>query len=244
MTKNTVTILGATCKLGIELSFIYAKNNYNLILISRNYYKIQNLKKSLEKKFRNISIEIHELDILNLENQKKIFDNIKEVSTGIISLIGETHYVTSIKEKKLINIINVNFTYLTNFICFFLEEFEKKNDGFVICVSSVAGLRGRAKNIFYGSAKAALITFLSGCRNYFNNTNIFIMTVLPGFIRNNDDKKSKIEKILQVEPYILAKKIFLAHKQKKQILYSSFFWKLIMNLIQILPNFIFNKIKF
>ena len=244
MNKNTVTILGATCKLGVELSFIYAKNNYNLILISRNYYKIQNLKKSLEKKFPNISIEIHELDILNLENQKEIFDKIKEISTGIISLIGETHYVTSIKEKKFINIINVNFTYLTNFICFFLEEFEKKNDGFVICVSSVAGLRGRAKNIFYGSAKAALITFLSGCRNYFNNTNIFIMTVLPGFIRNNDHKKNKIEKILQVEPSILAKKIFLAHKKKKQILYSSFFWKLIMNFIQILPNFIFNKIKF
>ena len=84
MTKNTVTILGATCKLGIELSFIYAKNNYNLILISRNYYKTQNLKNSLENKFPNISIEIHELDILNLENQKEIFDKIKEVSTGII----------------------------------------------------------------------------------------------------------------------------------------------------------------
>ena len=126
MTKNTVTILGATCKLGVELSFIYAKNNYNLILISRNYYKIRDLKNSLESKFPNIFIEIHELDILNLENQKEIFDKIKEISTGIISLIGETHYVTSIKEKKFINIINVNFTYLTNFICFFLEEFEKK----------------------------------------------------------------------------------------------------------------------
>ena len=114
----------------------------------------------------------------------------------------------------------------------------------MICVSSVAGLRGRAKNIFYGSAKAALITFLSGCRNYFNNTNIFIMTVLPGFIRNNDDKQSKIEKILQVEPSILAKKIFLAHKKKTNFIFKFFFWKLIMNFIQILPNFIFNKIKF
>ena len=244
MTKNTVTILGATCKLGVELSFIYAKNNYNLILISRNYYKIQNLKNSLESKFPNIFIEIHELDILNLENQKEIFDKIKEISTGIISLIGETHYVTSIKEKKFINIINVNFTYLTNFICFFLEEFEKKNDGFVICVSSVAGLRGRAKNIFYGSAKAALITFLSGCRNYFNNTNIFIMTVLPGFIRNSNDNTNRIQSILQIEPSVLAKKIFLAHKKKKEIVYSSYLWRLIMLIIQILPNKIFNKIKF
>ena len=189
MTKNTLTILGATCKLGIELSFIYAKNNYNLILISRNYKKIQDLKNSLEQNFPNIFIEIYELDILDLVNQKIVFDNIKEVSTGIISLIGETHYVSKINEKKLFDIINVNFTYLVNFLSLFLEHFEKKNEGFLICVASVSGLRGRAKNFIYGSAKAALITFLSGCRNYFNNKNVFIMTVLPGFIKNNNEKK-------------------------------------------------------
>ena len=60
----------------------------------------------------------------------------------------------------------------------------------MICVSSVAGLRGRAKNFIYGSAKAALITFLSGCRNYLNDKNVFIMTVLPGFIKNNNEKKN------------------------------------------------------
>ena len=70
------------------------------------------------------------------------------------------------------------------------------------------------------------------------------MTVLPGFIKNNNDKKEIIENMLQIEPSILAKKIFLAHKQKKQILYSSFIWKMIMNFIQILPNNIFNKMKF
>jgi len=244
MTKKTVTILGATCKLGIELSYIYAKNNYNLILISRNYNKIQDLKSSLEQKFPNIFIEIYELDILDLVNQKIVFDNIKEVSKGIISLIGETHYVNKINEKKLFDIINVNFTYLINFLSLFLEHFEKKNEGFVICVASVAGLRGRAKNFIYGSAKAALITFLSGCRNYFNNKNVFIMTVLPGFIKNNNEKKKTIENILQIEPSILANKIFLAHNQKKQILYSSFIWKMIMKFIQVLPNNIFNKMKF
>ena len=66
MTKKTLTILGATCKLGIELSYVYAKNNYNLILISRNYNKIENLKNSLEKNFPDIFIEIYELDILDL----------------------------------------------------------------------------------------------------------------------------------------------------------------------------------
>ena len=44
MNKKTIAILGATCKLGVELSFIYAKNNFNLILISRNLLKIKILK--------------------------------------------------------------------------------------------------------------------------------------------------------------------------------------------------------
>ena len=239
MTKKTLAILGATCKLGVELSFIYAKNNYNLILISRNYKKIDSLKNSLLEKFPNISISIYELDILDLDNQTQVYNKIKKIPDGIISLIGETHYFEKIKDQNLLKIINVNYSYLVNFISFFLDDFEKKNEGFVICVASVAGLRGRAKNFFYGSAKAALITFLSGCRNYYNNSNLLIMTVLPGFINNG-----KKENILQIDPSVLAKKIFLAHKQNKQVLYSSFIWKLIMMFIQILPNIIFNKIKF
>mgnify|MGYP001413259310 FL=1 len=244
MNRKTVVILGATCNLGIELSFIYAKNNFNLILISRNYEKTDNLRNSINQKFPDITITVYELDILDLNSQNIVYNKIKQVPAGIISLVGETHQVEKINEKNLLNIININFTYLINFLSFFLNDFEKKNEGFVICVSSVAGLRGRGKNFIYGSAKAALITFLSGCRNYLNDKNIFIMTVLPGFIKNNNDKKKIFENFLQIEPSVLAKKIYLAHKQKKKIVYSNFLWKLIMLIIQLLPNKIFNKIKF
>ena len=244
MNRKTVVILGATCNLGIELSFIYAKNNFNLILISRNYEKTENLRNSINQKYPDITITVYELDILDLNSQNIVYNKIKQVPAGIISLVGETHQVEKINEKKLLNIININFTYLINFLTFFLNDFEKKNEGFVICVSSVAGLRGRGKNFIYGSAKAALITFLSGCRNYLNDKNIFIMTVLPGFIKNNNDKKKIFENFLQIEPSVLAKKIYLAHKQKKKIVYSNFLWKLIMLIIQLLPNKIFNKIKF
>lgn len=244
MNRKTIVILGATCELGIELSFIYAKNNFNLILISRNYQKIDNLKNLLIKKFPNISITMYQLNILDLDSQNLVYSKIKGIPDGLISLIGETHQVEKINDKKFINIINVNFTYLINFLSFFLNDFEKKNDGFMICVSSVAGLRGRAKNFIYGSAKAALITFLSGCRNYYNGKNIFIMTVLPGFIKNLSDKKNILENVLQIEPSILAKKIYLAHKRKKQILYSNIIWRIIMLFIKILPISIFNKIKF
>ena len=126
MNRKTVVILGATCNLGIELSFIYAKNNFNLILISRNYEKTDNLRNSINQKFPDIKITVYELDILDLNSQNIVYNKIKQVPAGIISLVGETHQVEKINEKKLLNIININFTYLINFLSFFLNDFEKK----------------------------------------------------------------------------------------------------------------------
>ena len=245
LNKNkSVAIIGATCNLGIELSKIYAKNGFNLILISRNFEKNQNLKNLIKEKCSNIQIDTFELDILNIDNQKKIYNDLKNVPDGVISLVGETHNFDKILENKLFHIVNTNFLYLINFLSLFLNDFEKRNSGFLICLSSVSGVRGRAKNFIYGSAKAALTTFLSGCRNYYSNKNIFIMTVLPGFINNNQTKTGKVESLLKITPTDLANKIFKSHLRKKEVIYSSFIWAIIMSIIKFMPNKIFNKIKF
>ena len=244
MTKKTVVIIGATCDLGFELSKIYAKNNYDLIIISRDKEKNSNLKNSIENLSKNTKVSSYELDILDLETHSKVYNLIEKPIDGVISLIGETHNVSSIKDQRFISIINTNYTYLVNFLTFFLNDFETNNKGFLICLSSVAGLRGRKKNFIYGSAKAALITFLSGSRNYYNNSNLFLMTVLPGFINNKGSKLNNLEKLLAIDPSSLANKIFVAHQQKKEVIYSSFMWRMIMFTISLLPTIIFKKLKF
>lgn len=244
MTNKTIIVIGATCSLGKEICFIYAKNGFDLILISRREDKNEDLKNQIKQLYPKVEIYTYQLDILDLNKQVQIYKEINKIPDGVISLIGETHYVNEIRDKNLLKIINTNYSYLVTFLSYFLNDFQKNKKGFLICISSVAGLRGRAKNFIYGSAKSGLNTFLSGCRNYFNNTEIFIMTVLPGFIKNNNNKKNIIENLLEIEPSILAKKIYLAHKQKKEILYSSYLWKLIMIIIRIMPNKIFNKLKF
>jgi len=244
MNKKLVIILGATCELGKELSKVYANNDYNLILISRNFTKNNELKDKLLSQFPKIEVKTYELDILDLNNQNRIHKIIEESPDGIISLIGETHIFENINEKNLMKIININFTYLVNFLNLFLNDFEKRNKGFLICVSSVSGIRGRAKNFIYGSSKAALTTYLSGCRNFYNNSRLFIMTVLPGFIQNDIKNDQNLNNFLAIKPSSLAKKIYSAHQKKKEVIYSSNLWRIIMFFIRILPNKIFNKITF
>ena len=70
------------------------------------------------------------------------------------------------------------------------------------------------------------------------------MTVLPGFINNNQTKTGKVESLLKITPTDLANKIFKSHLRKKEVIYSSFIWAIIMSIIKFMPNKIFNKIKF
>ena len=59
MNKKLVIILGATCELGKELSKVYANNDYNLILISRNFTKNNELKDKLLSQFPKIEVKTY-----------------------------------------------------------------------------------------------------------------------------------------------------------------------------------------
>lgn len=242
---KTVLILGSTCELGNEIAIIYAKNNYDLILVAKNSKKNFSLKKKIKTTVNNqIKIKCYTLNILNVSSHSRVFKKISPKPDGVISLVGKTHNVSILKNKDIYNIINTNFTGIINFLIYFLNYFSKRKKGFVVCVTSVAGLRGRAKNFLYGSAKSGLITFLSGCRSYFSKKKIDILTVIPGYIKNKNSVKNQTISYLSTSPKKLAYKIFTAQQNKKSILYSSYMWIIIMFVIKLLPERIFKKIKF
>ena len=62
------------------------------------------------------------------------------------------------------------------------NQFVKDRRGFIIAVSSVSGIRGRAKNYIYGSSKAALTTYMSGLRNRLDEYNVNVLTVISGYL--------------------------------------------------------------
>ena len=241
---KSVLILGSTCKLGVEISKIYSKNNFNLILVARDEKKNLNLKKLLQSQNSNISIKCFTLNILNIEMQKKIFDDINPKPDGIISLIGQTSNFKDFSEEEIKEITKINYTNLVIFLSKFIDHFSKINRGFCIVVTSVAGLRGRSKNFLYGSAKSALISFISGCRSFLSSKKILFMTVIPGFIQNENNKKNFILDLLSVDPKNLSRKIYYAHLKNKEIIYSSLLWQALMFLIKILPENFFKRIKF
>jgi short-subunit dehydrogenase len=115
--------------------------------------------------------------------------------------------------------------------------------GTIVGISSVAGERGRQSNFMYGSAKAGFTAYLSGLRNRMFRENVHVVTVLPGFVYTRMTENLKLPKPLTAEPSEIGEAVYSASINKKDIIYVRWFWRWIMMIIKMVPEFIFKKLK-
>ena len=160
---------------------------------------------------------------------------------GIIVGTGYNPATTeaSINQNKFIEVMDVNYTGPILFI----NEIKKiLKTGFIIGISSVAGERGRQKNYIYGSAKSAFSTYLSGLRQELSKKNINVITVHPGFVKTKMTKDIKTIKFLTTTPDKVALDIFKGQQFNKSIIYTTFYWRYIMLIINIIPESLFKRL--
>ena len=125
----------------------------------------------------------------------------------------------------------------------FINEIKKiLKIGFIIGISSVAGERGRQKNYIYGSAKSAFSTYLSGLRQELSKKNIDVITVHPGFVKTKMTKDIKTIEWLTTTPDKVAMDIFKGQQSNKSIIYTKFYWRYIMLIINFIPESLFKRL--
>lgn len=222
----------------------YAKNEWDLNLAGRNIItELSSFSDRLKDDY-GCKINLHELDILDFQSHLGFFKSFSQKPDGVICFIGllGDQQKSEMDFNETETVIDSNFTGIVSLLNIFANYFEEKEDGFIVAVSSVAGDRGRKSNYTYGSAKAALTTYLSGLRNRLASKNVHVMTVIPGFVDTKMTEGMDLPNWLTVSPYCVAKKIFQAQKKKKDIIFISNLWRLIMGVISIIPERIFKKL--
>ena len=237
-----ILIYGGTSLISLELIKIYLKYNYEFIIFTRNKdnFKSRVRKFGLdEKKF-----ELFEVDLSNLEENLKLISGIKKNIQGILWIAGETG--NALSEFQDLNLakknIEVNFLHPALIICKLISKLNTDQENFIAVVTSVAGLRGRKKNFFYGSAKSAMISFLSGLRQKFSGQ-INILTIIPGYM-STEKFDLNASKFLVTSPERSARIIYNAINNKKEIVFINFIWRVIMFFISLIPEKIFKKLNF
>ena len=141
----------------------------------------------------------------------------------------ENYKINLVNPVKVLNILSKKLIkYKSSFVCVF---------------TSVAGLRGRSKRLFYCSAKSGLISYLSGLRQFYYKDQIKIINVVAGYM-STMKFDIKCPGILITSPEKVADKVLEAIKKNQEVIYTSFLWKIISFFILLIPEKIFKKLHF
>ena len=240
---SVVLILGATSDIAQALAKQYAHNGYDIYLAARDTDNLTAFASDLAIR-EGVIVDVFEVDILNFESHAAFYQQFNEKPMGAICCIGylgvQNKAELSFSESE--KIIGSNYTGIVSLLNIIAGDFEARGVGFIVGIASVAGLRGRKSNYIYGSAKAALISYLSGLRNRLHNTDVHVMTVNPGFVNTKMTLNLELPALLTAEPIVVAKDIFNAQKKKRDVIYTLWRWRWIMLLIRLIPESVFKRL--
>lgn len=243
-TPKLTLIIAATSDIGKHIAESYAKRGYDLYLTSTNLQSVHPIKKNLEDTYK-IKVKEFKLDISDYKSHARFIKSLSGLPENIVCCFG--YYKD--QEKALIDFeetyktLSINYIGAVSFLNQIAVEFQKRKSGSIVVISSVAGIRGRQMNFLYGSAKAGLTTYLSGLRNRLFKYNISVTTILLGPVYTKMSEGHNLMPIITAKPEIAAEKIVQASIAKKDEVYILWYWRWIMLLIQMIPEFIFKRLK-
>lgn len=238
-----ILIIGAGSDIARPLAYLYAKHGYGIYLASRSIDQLKRDANDITVRF-SVDATAYHFDVTETDHHQQFYDSLPVKPAGVISLAG-TLGEQQLSERDFSaarQVIDANFTGLISILHIIAADFEKRGEGFIVGVSSVAGEKGRKSNYVYASAKAGFTTFLSGLRNRLHSSNVQVMTVHPGFIRTKMIAGRTTPGIITATPEEVANDIFTSQQSGKDFVYSKWFWRWIMLVFKMIPESVVKKL--
>jgi decaprenylphospho-beta-D-erythro-pentofuranosid-2-ulose 2-reductase len=234
-------ILGANSEVARALAQKFAQAaKANLYMASRRLELLQAAARNIEIRFHVEAKPIF-FDALDYASHAEFYHQLDPKPDGVILAFGYLGNQQKAQQDfaEARNIVATNFLGAVSILETIAADFERRGHGFIIGLSSVAGERGRQSNYIYGSAKGALTIYLSGLRHRLWRSGVRVITVLPGFIQTKMTGHLDLPARLTASPEEVAKDIFQAYRQGKDIVYTKWLWKWIMLIIRNIPEKLF-----
>ena len=247
MSEN-VLIVGATSGIAQALSRVMAARGCRLLLAARDAEQLGKLAADLRIRSQ-AEVMTEPFEALDFDQHpaffKRCVDRFDGDLTGIVVCHGDLvpQAETQTDFSKARRTIDINFTSVASVLNAAAAYFELQKAGYLAAISSVAGDRGRQSNYTYGAAKAGLSAYLDGLRNRLYSSRVHVLSIKPGFVDTAMTRGLLKPSPLVASPEQVARDIDRAIRQRKDVLYTPWFWRPIMGIIRAVPESIFKRLK-
>ena len=131
--------------------------------------------------------------------------------------------------------LQTNFLSVVSLLTHLANRLEQQKGGCLVVISSVAGDCGRRSNYIYGTAKGAVSLFLQGLRSRLHPQGVRVITIKPGPV-DTPMTAHLAKTALFVGPDTVAKGIIRAINQGHDVSYVPAFWRVIMFVLNAIPE--------
>jgi len=243
MSKNAL-ILGATSDMALAIARTFADHGYSLTLAARNMDRLKAMEADITIRHR-VHVVTVLFDALDIPSHQAFYDSLAvkpDVVICVFGLLGDQARAQG-DWSHVMEILSSNFIGAVSILNIVANDFEKRKQGTIVGISSVAGERGRQSNYFYGSAKAGFTAYLSGLRNRLYKSGVHVLTVKPGFVKTRMLDNMKTPGPLTASPSKVARDVYNAVVKRKDTIYTLWLWRPIMYIIKTIPEGMFKKMK-
>jgi len=241
-----VLIVGATSAIAEATARLLARDGDALYLVARNGPKLEAIAADLRVRGAQL-VAAEVLDANDFDQHAPMLDRASEALGGLNTALiahGTLSDQAACQGSVALTIeeLRTNALSVISLLTHLANRFEVQRSGTIAVISSVAGDRGRATNYVYGTAKAAVTTYLSGLRQRLRPANVAVLTIKPGFVdtpMTRDFTKNR----LWARPDAIASDIAAAIRRGRMNVYTPWYWRPIMGLIKALPESLFVRLR-
>lgn len=219
--KKTILITGSSRGLGEALAVVFASNSYNVILHGRDKELLEELKKNIVGRNKDVECDIVYGDIRSDDTIFNLSHVAREKDIDILINNAAVYLNRKIEDmlfedfRKVID-TNLIAPMLLTYNLFPL--FKRKKSGLIININSVAGKSGGNGETAYCASKHGLSGFSKALRFDAVRSNVRVIDIYPGGIKT-DMSNCRKDQSKFMDPWEVARFIFntccLDHKSMR-----------------------------
>ena len=185
-------ITGASSGIGRSFAYLLASRGYNLILVARRKKRLVDIKDSVD-----VDVKVFDMDISTTFNCHKLYNKVKDMDIDVVinaagfGLIGD--FCNTSLDREL-DMVDLNVKSLHTLTKLFLNDFVKKDRGYILNVASIAAFQPGPLMATYYASKSYVynLTIAINHELKVSKSNVYVGVLCPGPVDTEFNKVADV----------------------------------------------------
>lgn len=250
-TARTALVTGASVGIGFELAREFARQGYDLVLVSRSEERLAEAARIITEE-SNVALWTIALDLSLPGAPAILYDSVRELDLEVTTLVNNAGFgwLGPCTEQPLENqmeILSVNVVALTALTALFLPSLQASGRGEVLNVASTAGFQAGPWMAIYFATKAYVLHYTEALAWELRGSDVKVCCLCPGPTRTEFGKRAGSANTLLLrafsgDPGPVAKAGFRALRKGRAICVPGFSNRAATLVPRLLPRFVVRRI--